>query len=239
MKKSRLISFILSLALFVSCLPVSTAFAAPRAGSTAATAINVAFNTPFRFNWTRDNNYDSDMWVKVTLPSRGLLQFTGNKLINVTGEDDYVDFKLFKAADVNTPIWEAANSKFKMQTAYNINLPLNAGTYYFAITDMWLSEGESRNLNCTFKHIPANNYEIEPNGNINLANPLAFETRVYGINTNDDDTYKVTVTQDTPTRIKFGNLDLVDANASVKVTYQDGDSDYLTVGTYGAVKAAG
>lgn len=238
MKCKRLLSAILAVLMIASCIPTGIAFATARKGATSDNPLSVGFNRNYTFTWTADDYYDSDFWAEVDLPSKGILQFNGSKLMDASGEEEWVYFRLYRDSDTINPIWETSSSAYQISEEYNINIPLEAGTYLFKIEGVSVyREGETRELQYRFNHTPAKDYETEPNNNVNLACALSFETRKYGYQTLDDDVYKIVVNKDTPARIKVGNLEAIDENGSVTVKFPGGSSDYIANSTYGSTKS--
>lgn len=233
--KKRILSMFLCMALMIGCMPFVEAASKP--GNSKETAVQITMGTTYNYQWTYADNSASDLYVKVTLPQRGVLNFSGNKLADPSGEEESVKFYIYNQSDTVNAIWEEYSSHYTYLTEYNFNIGLNAGTYYFKIApSFYLKNGESRSMGYKFSFTANNSFETEPNNGNITATALTLNSRMNAYIDDSDDYFKITVTKDTPVRLKIGNyLELKNKYSSIKFVLANGTSEYIS--SYDLVQA--
>lgn len=198
MKTKKLLAFLLSLVIIFTGLPVI-----------AAQASDVQYLGGY-YRDINSTNYTKAFYGDFTVPSRGVVKFIGNRLFDGNGAEQNLSFKIYKSTDLNNPIWDASNYNFESSTEdYSRLIALGAGTYRFEVQPSMyssaFSSGKVYKFNFDFYFAPYNCYEIEPNNNKTNANVLTYDTPVYAYADKSEDYYSVTVSKDTPARIKIKN----------------------------------
>ena len=242
MKFKKVLAIVLSVVMLLSAIPFSAAaaqteeIAQTSANSTYSTALNVSPNSSGRYVFNNFDYSNCDLWMKFTLTSRGVLEFDCTKLCDSTGKLDSVYFYLYKSPDVGTNVW--ADTSYRYETIvgdmYNFDIPLDKGTYYLLL-DTSLSN-KYRVLDYKFKFTPNSYYEVEPNGGVSTATPIALDKTYTGYNDGSDDYYSITVSKNTKVRFKVTNLEELKERSSIYVKLADGTTEYY--GSYNTVKSS-
>lgn len=244
MKIKKLLSAFLAVILAFSCLSVIPASAAAEDALSPGTAATLNLNEEYYYYWRDNTQYGTsfgyqNLWFKFTIPSNGVVHFDARKLYAADGTEKTFSFDLYNNVAATESIWESNYYRFQNSDKYKSNIPLKAGTYYFhAETYIGLVKQETLTWYFQFNFTPTNSYELEPNNTAATAQALAYNQRVSGVSSMDDDFYKVTVGKDTPALIKIGGFDQLEANSTyVKITYPNGEYDYISASNYGNLDA--
>lgn len=243
MKAKRVLSLFLALVMAFTIIPFSV-FAYGEElpeGMAAVSAFEVSPNSSDSFFFNGYDIYNPEVWLKVTLSKRGVLNFKCSKLANSAGTIDDTYFFMYKNIDVaaaikkgedldwSVAIWRDDYSAYKdvVGSYYNFNIPLNKGTYYICI-ESGLSREEFREMDWTLKFTASSTYEMEPNNGANTATTMSLDKTINGYTDKSEDYYALTVKKNTPVRLYIGNYANLKDNVSIKVTTPDGEYSYAS-----------
>ena len=247
MKAKKLIMLMFLMAAMLLALPFSAAAAdnvLPE-GMSAATAFEVKPNSTDSFMFEGFEEYDQEVWLKVTLTSRGVLNFKCTKLADSAGTIDDTYFYVYKNIDVaaaikkgddvdeDVAIWRDYYYRYQSIAGdYNFNIPLAKGTYYICI-DSGVGYEEFREMTWRLKFTASTAYEVEPNNGANTATAMTLNKAINGYTNGSDDYYSLTLTKNTPVRLYIGNYLELKEHTSIKVSFPDGSYQYFYSGDIG------
>lgn len=212
MKKvlSLLTSLVMAASL-TAALPASATSYFENDSVTTATAVSL--NTTYGINYGTDASYETDFYVKVTLPSNGYVSITANRPII---DQEYKDMAIEIYNSQGTLITKDRTNTVT-SAAVNFRTGLKKGTYYVNILNSFSTYDEENDVTTLFRvDFTADNYcEMEPNDGITTATPIALGKTYKGFVEPDgeyDDYYKFVVPTTRKVRIYIGNYQTIQSN---------------------------
>lgn len=242
MKTKRLMAIVLMVAILLASIPFSaSADVVLPEGMSAETAFEVSPNSSDSFLFEGFETYNQNVWLKVTLKSRGVLNFKCTKLADSAGSIDYTYFYMYKNIDVaaaikkgeevdtDVAIWNDYYYPYQnLAGDYNFNIPLNKGTYYICI-DSGVGYGDFREMDWTLKFTSTSSYEMEPNNGANTSTAMTLNKTISGYTNGSDDYFSLSLTKNTPIRLYIGGYaSLKSKYVNIHITLPDGTSEYVS-----------
>ncbi len=227
MKFKKILAIVLSAVMLLTAIPFSASAAETEeiaqtgANATYSTALNVSPNSQGTYVFNNFDYSNCDLWLKFTLPSRGLLEFDCTKLADSAGKVDSIYFYLYKSPNVGEYIWQDSYYNHeKIIGDYQFDIPLDAGTYYLRLdTPLY---NKYRVLNYKFKFTANSYYEIEPNNGANTATSMTLDKTYTGYVDSSMDYYCVKLTKDKKIRLKVSDYDNFKERTYISVVFPDG-----------------
>jgi hypothetical protein len=215
--------------LLVTGIPVATASAAE------------AQHLKSYYHVFNSTNYTKSCYGNFTMPSDGVIMFTGNRLYSYSGSEQSLYFYLYKASDMNTVLWNCSTYDFAAtETSYKRLIGLEAGEYYMEVRPSMyssdFSSGQTSKFNFDFFYYPTNDYETEPNNEKAKADVMLLNQPVYGYADKSEDYYTINASKERVVRIKVYNYEALNAEAYVKFINASGTSETLSAYRAGAGK---
>ncbi len=224
MKSKKLLAFLLSLVIIFAGLPTIT--------SSASEAYTIG---KWKYTYTTNNRTQKCYSEVFTVNEDGVLQFQASRLIDKSGSELLMTYNLYEytGSALGEKVWTINSYKFDASTQDCVRLVgLESGTYVLEVCPSIYSSsfpaGGSLTIYFGLAFVGFDCYEKEANDVKEAANSLSFNKPIHAYADHTEDYYSITVSKDTPARIKIKNYATLVKSVFVKFISATNESEFLS-----------
>lgn len=229
----KIISALLAIIMIISCFAMSFSASAEE-GTSRSDAVAMTAGTYYTKAWT-ESNFKLDCFYKITIPSRGYITLTLEKLKD---DNEVCSYELTLLDENGNNVWLCdTDDQTETSSAYFVyKVGLNAGTYYLNIAPYMYYFFSDEPIRTKYKYTfnATDSWEIEPNNTKETATQLTLDKMFSGVYTEEsysgtyEDYYKISLQKGLTYNIKIENFEELDDGTTI-VTLIDpaGETDSL------------